>query len=183
VFETGSGLNSEGNTQGSLPAIQLIRVYSRNSRALRTETEAATMGDILYPEESYRIIGACFEVYNEKGCGLTEPIYQECLEIELDHRQIPFLAQPELLLEYRGRTLKHKFRPDFLCFGKIVLELKAVSELVDEHRSQVINYLHASKLRLGILVNFGGHPKLEYERFALTDGSRPFNAIPDNLTF
>ena len=126
------------------------------------------MGTILYPEESYRIVGACFEVYNEKGCGFLEPVYQECLEIELEHRQIPFVAQPELKLSYRERTLRQTYKPDFIVYDKIIVEIKAVSALCDEHRAQVLNYLHASRLKLGILVNFGQHPKLAYERFALT---------------
>lgn len=125
------------------------------------------MGEILFPEESYRILGACFQVYNEKGCGFTEAIYQECLEIELADQQIPFVAQPEIPLEYRGRPLQHRFRPDLLCFGTIIVELKAVSLLANEHRSQILNYLHGAELKLGILVNFGAHPKLHYERFVL----------------
>jgi len=126
------------------------------------------MGKILYPEESYRIVGACFEVYNEKGCGFLEPVYQECLEIELGHRRIPFVAQPELKLSYRGKTLRQTYKPDFIAYEKIIVEIKAVSALCDDHRAQVLNYLHASRLELGILVNFGQHPKLVYKRFALT---------------
>jgi GxxExxY protein len=120
--------------------------------------------EIIYKEESYRIIGACFEVYNEKGCGFTEPIYQECLEIELAMQQIVFEAQARLPLSYKGRPLVQRFQPDFICFGKIIVEIKAVSALTDEHRSQVLNYLNATGYRLGLLVNFGAHGKLEWER-------------------
>lgn len=120
--------------------------------------------ELLYPDESYRIVGACFEVYNEKGCGFVEPVYQECLEIELGLQGIPFGAQPQLVLHYKGRELEQVYRPDFICFEKIILELKAVSYLNDEHRAQVHNYLKATNLQLALLVNFGHSPRLEYER-------------------
>lgn len=119
---------------------------------------------LIYKEECFQVIGACFEVYNEKGCGFTEPIYQECLEIELGLRGIPFLAQASLPLTYKQRPLRQRFQPDFICLDKIILEIKAVSALVDEHRSQVLNYLNATGFRLGLLVNFGHHGRLEWER-------------------
>ena len=119
---------------------------------------------ILYKDESYRIMGACFEVYNEKGSGFVEPVYQECLEIELGLQGTPSQPQQQLELRYKGRLLKQKYIPDFLCYDKIVLEIKAVSALTDEHRAQVHNYLKATGYRLGLLVNFGHYPKLEYER-------------------
>ena len=126
------------------------------------------MSDVIYAEESYAIMGACFNVHNEKGCGFTEPIYQECLEIELQHLGVPFAAQPEFELTYRGKTLKHTFRPDFVCYGKIILEIKAVAKLADEHRAQVLNYLNATEFQLGLLVNFAAHPKLISERIPFT---------------
>jgi GxxExxY protein len=122
------------------------------------------MAEIVFKEEAYAIIGACFEVYNDKGCGFLEAVYQECLEIELGLRQIAFRPQAELLLSYKGRPLRQRYIPDFLCFGKIVVEIKAVSELADEHRAQVHNYLKATGFRLGLLVNFGHKSKLESER-------------------
>lgn len=125
---------------------------------------------IVFEKESYAIMGACFEVYKDKGCGLTEPIYQECLEIEFDHLRLPVVAQPQLPVTYRGRTLRHRFVPDFICFEQIVLEIKAVSKLTDEHRAQVLNYLHATGHQLGLLANFGHFPKVEYERIANTRG-------------
>jgi len=127
------------------------------------------MKDIIFKEESYAIIGACFEAYNEKGCGFLEPVYQECLHIELQHQRIPAIAKPALTLSYRGRTLLQTYQADFVCYGKIIVELKAVSALVDEHRAQLLNYLHATGFQLGLLVNFGHHPRLEYERIALTE--------------
>ena len=119
---------------------------------------------IVYKDESYAIMGACFEVYREKGCGFVEPVYQECLEIELEIQGMPFKPQEELVLTYNNRQLKQKYVPDFLCYDKIVLEIKAVDQLIDKHRAQVHNYLKATGCKLGLLVNFGGYPKVEYER-------------------
>ncbi len=124
--------------------------------------------DIVYKEEAYKIIGAGFEVYNEKGFGFHEPVYQECMELELGFQSIPFIPQKELSLEYKGHALKQKYIPDILCFGKIVVELKAVSALTDEHRGQVLNYLRATGMKLGLLINFGNPKKLEWERIVLT---------------
>jgi len=125
------------------------------------------MTEVLYRDESYQLMGACFEVYREKGSGFLEAVFQECLELELADQAIDFQAQPKLPLAYKGRPLPQTYSPDFLCFGKIILEIKAVSKLADEHRAQVHNYLRASELRLGLLVNFGHHPKVEYERIVL----------------
>jgi len=123
---------------------------------------------VLYPDESYQIMGACFEVHNRQGCGFLEGVYQECLAMELSHRNIPYVVQPELPLAYRGLRLKQTYQPDFICYGKIVVEIKAVGQLIDQHSAQVINYLHAGGFELGILVNFGAHPKLDSKRLALT---------------
>ncbi len=128
--------------------------------------------DLIYKEESYAVIGACFNVYNDMGCGFLEPVYQECMQIELEYKNISFIPQKKLELYYRDRKLKQTYQPDFICFDKIILELKAVSKLVDEHRSQVLNYLNATNIKLGLLVNFGHYPKLEYERIAFTRESR-----------
>ena len=125
--------------------------------------------DIIYKEESYKIIGTCMEVYNEKGFGFHEAVYQECMELELGFQNIPFQPQKELGLEYKGHPLKQKYIPDLICFEKVVVELKAVSALTDEHRGQVLNYLRATGMKLGILINFGNPKKLEYERIVLTD--------------
>jgi GxxExxY protein len=126
------------------------------------------MTEIVYKKESYAIIGACFAVYNEKGCGFLEPVYQECLDIEFEYQRIPAIAKPSLNLSYRGRILKQIYQQDYVCFGKIIVELKAVSALTDEHRAQLLNYLQATGFDLGLLVNFGHYPKLEYERIAKT---------------
>ena len=120
--------------------------------------------ELIYKDESYAILGACFTVYRDKGCGFLEAIYHECLEIELEFQRIPFLSKPPQTLQYRGRTLVQTFSPDFICYDKIIVEIKAVSELVDEHRAQLLNYLSATSCKLGLLVNFGHYPRLEYER-------------------
>ena len=123
--------------------------------------------EIVYKEESYAIMGACFEVYKEKGSGFLEAVYQECLEIEFGLQNIPAVPQPRLELSYKGRPLKQRYVPDFICHGRIVLELKAVTVLNDEHRAQVQNQLRATGHRLGLLVNFGHYPQIEYERIVL----------------
>lgn len=122
------------------------------------------MTDLKFAEESYRIRGAVFEVYREMGCGFLEAVYQECLAKELALQGIPFIAQRELLLEYKGETLVQTYKPDFICYDRIIIELKAVKELANEHRAQVHNYLKATGLELGLLVNFGHYPKAEIER-------------------
>ena len=131
------------------------------------------MTEIIYKSESYAIIGACFEVYNEKGSGFLEPVYQECLGIELEYQAIPAIAKPSLTLSYRGRLLAQTYQPDYVCFEKIIVELKAASTLTEEHRAQLLNYLHATGFELGLLVNFGHYPKLEYERIAKTQRIKP----------
>jgi GxxExxY protein len=130
-------------------------------------TRKEERAELIYKEESYAVIGACFAVYKDKGCGFHEPVYHECLEIELEFQGIPFLSKPPQTLQYRGRTMIQTFSPDFLCYEKVILEIKAVSVLVDEHRGQVLNYLSATGCKLGLLVNFGHYPKLEYERLLL----------------
>lgn len=119
---------------------------------------------IVHKDQSYTIMGACFEVYRELGCGFTEPVYQECLEIEFGLQSIPFRASQRLRLNYKRRRLKRTFVPDFVCYELVVVELKALSMLTNEHRAQLHNYLKATGLKLGLLVNFGHHPKVEYER-------------------
>ncbi len=133
--------------------------------------------DLIYKEEVYAIMGGCFAVSKDKGCGFLEPVYQECMEIEFDHLELPAVPKPSLDLSYRGRMLKHKYEPDFVCYGKIVLELKAVSQLVDEYRAQVLNYLNATGFKLGLLVNFGHHPMIEWELVVNTT-KQPHDAEP-----
>ena len=121
--------------------------------------------ELLYKEETYKIIGACFEVYNEKGSGFLEAVYQECLGIEFDIQGIPYVEQPKQMLEYNGRGLKQTYQPDFICFDKIIIQIKAVKHLTEEHRAQIINYLKSTGKCIGLLINFGQHPNLKHERF------------------
>lgn len=120
--------------------------------------------EIVHPDESYRIMGACFEVVNELGCGFLEAVYQECLALEFNDQSIPFVEQHELNLRYKTHRLKAVYIPDFICCEKIIVEIKALKELADIHRAQVHNYLKATRFKLGLLVNFGEHPKVVYER-------------------
>ncbi len=122
------------------------------------------MQELIYKYECYRVMGACFEVYKELGCGFLEPVYQESLEIELAIQEIPFRPQSRLKLNYKGRLLKQVYEPDFICWETIIVEIKAVTELADIHRAQLHNYLKATGHRLGLLVNFGDHPKIQWER-------------------
>ncbi len=130
-----------------------------NNKAIESVEEK-----IVFKEESFQIIGACFEVYNELGNGFLEAVYQEALALEFYDQLIPFVDQQLLRLKYKSRNLQTPYKPDFICFGKIILEIKAVRRLTDEHRSQVHNYLKATGFKLGLLVNFGQHPKVVNER-------------------
>jgi len=120
--------------------------------------------DVLFKEESYKIIGICFEVYNVMGSGFLEAIYQECLRKEFIIQKVPFLEKPRLEICYKEFKLEQAYEPDFLCHDEIILEIKAVRKLNEEHKAQVINYLKVTGKRLGLLVNFGCYPKLKYER-------------------
>jgi GxxExxY protein len=119
---------------------------------------------LVHQAETYAILGACFEVYREKGSGFGELVYQECLGLEFGLQSIPFRDQPELTLSYKGRMLEQFFKPDFICFELVIVELKALSALNNEHRAQVHNYLKATGMKVGLLVNFGHYPMLEHER-------------------
>ena len=113
------------------------------------------MEQYLYREECYKIIGAAMEVHQELGCGFKEAVYQEAFAKELSLRNIPFEREKTYPVYYKGELLNTDFRPDFVCFGKVIVEFKAVSDLIDEHYSQVLSYLRASGLQLGLLINFG----------------------------
>jgi GxxExxY protein len=122
---------------------------------------------ILFKEECYAIQGAIFEVYREMGCGFLEAVYQECLEREFFRKEIPFVSQQDLQLTYKGETLQQTYRPDLICYGQIIVELKAVKDISPEHKAQVINYLKATGMKIGLLVNFGTYPKASITRLAL----------------
>ena len=135
----------------------------RNTRKTQKEQEG-----YVFQEESYAIRGAIFEVYREMGCGFLEAVYQECLEREFRLSGIPFVAQPELSLSYKGASLTQTYVADFICYGKIIVEIKAVTGLSEVHRAQLHNYLRATGMKLGLLVNFGHHPKVTIERIVKT---------------
>jgi GxxExxY protein len=124
-------------------------------------------GHILYRDECYEIQGAVYEVYREMGCGFLEGVYQECLTKELSKRGIPFSAQQELKLYYKDEPLRQTYIPDFVCHDSIILEIKALATTNGEHKAQVLTYLKATGMRLGLLVNFGCHPKATVERIVL----------------
>jgi GxxExxY protein len=125
------------------------------------------MGRLIFEEETYAIRGAVFAVYKEMGCGFLEAVYQECLEKELMLRSIQYVAQRELALTYKGDRLVQTYKPDLICFDKIIVELKALRDLGSEHKAQLLNYLKASGLELGLLINFGSHPTVQIERIVL----------------
>lgn len=120
-----------------------------------------------YPDESYKINGAAMKVYNTLGSGFLEAVYQEALEIEFKKQGIPYEREKELKIYYDGVELSQTYRADFVCYDKIIVELKAISELDDANRSQVYNYLKATGYKLGILLNFGHYNGLERERKVL----------------
>lgn len=122
---------------------------------------------IVFKEESYKIIGAAFEVYNTLGPGFLEAVYQECLELEFQKRGIPYEREKEIVIKYNGYKLKQTYKADFICYDQIIVELKAVSEIIDSHRAQVSNYLRATNMKLGILLNFGCPDELEQYRILL----------------
>ena len=127
-------------------------------------------GEVNYLKaESYRMLGAAFEVYNDRGHGLSEEIYQECMEIELELQGIPFRAKQELACFYKGRELKKRYVPDLLVFGEILAELKSVSQLLPEHEAQLVNYMRITKRPLGYLINFGKKGGVDYRRFILSE--------------
>jgi GxxExxY protein len=117
--------------------------------------------------QTYAIIGACMAVHNELGPGFLEAVYQEALAIEFTRRNIPFVREKPLLIFYAGQQLAIRYDSDFYCFDSIILELKALAELISKHHAQVINYLKATRCERGLLVNFGA-PRLEYKRFVLS---------------
>ncbi len=124
------------------------------------------MSEPIFKEESYRIVGQCMEVHRELGKGHDEIIYKDALEYEFRHAQISFVREKQYLIQYKTIILPHKYFADFVVFEKILLEAKAVEKLTDAHVKQVLNYLAASKLKLGFLVNFG-EESLAWKRIVL----------------
>jgi GxxExxY protein len=123
----------------------------------------------IYKAEGYRLMGAAFEVYNDRGYGMAEEVYQESLEIEMELRGIPFQAKQELVCYYKGRILKKHYIPDLCAFNCLVVELKAVTQLISDHEAQLINYLRLSRQPVGYLINFGHKDTLEWKRLIISD--------------
>ncbi|MDR3161657.1 MAG: GxxExxY protein [Spirochaetaceae bacterium] len=120
--------------------------------------------ELLYKDECYRIRKCAFEVNRKLGIGFLEAVYQEAMEIELRKANIPFESQKSLPIRYDECFLKQCYRADFVCFEKIIVEIKAVTKIGQEHKAQIFNYLSASGLKLGILINFHAFPKAEIIR-------------------
>ncbi len=121
---------------------------------------------LLYKEECYKIVGACMEVHNTLGCGFLESVYHDALTIEFGNREIPFVSEKVFEVTYKGALLSPTYKADFVCYDSIIVELKALTLLTSDHASQIMNYLKASHLKLGLLINFGTH-SLQYQRFVL----------------
>ena len=126
------------------------------------------MAELIYKDEVYDIIGAAMEVCNRLGPGFLEPVYQEALAIEMTHRAIPLKEQAEIKIIYHGQPLKKTYIADYLCYDKIIVEIKAISSLTSREEAQTINYLKATEHRVGVLINFGAHPSLEWKRIVFT---------------
>jgi len=120
---------------------------------------------LIYPEECFAIRGAIYEVYREMGNGFREEVYQQCLEKEFAARGIPFDSKKELRVFYKGEPIEKTYIPDFFCYGKIIVEIKAVNALAKEHQVQLLNYLRLTKSKLGLLVNFASYPKVTVEQY------------------
>jgi GxxExxY protein len=121
------------------------------------------MTELLYKDESFKIIGLCMDIHNNLGAGFMEIVYKDALEYELNKANIPFQREKEYSVNYKGIILPHKFYADFVVFNKIILEIKAVSRIEEDFVAQALNYLSISKNRLALIVNFG-ELKLEYKR-------------------
>jgi GxxExxY protein len=138
------------------------------------------MNQNIYKDEGYRMMGAAFEVYNDRGYGMAEEIYQESLEIELELRRILFRPKPELCCFYKGRELKRRYVPDIFVFNCLLVELKAVTELTTEHEAQLINYLRITRQPVGYLINFGHKGNLEWKRLIFSEFILPSAPISAN---
>ena len=123
--------------------------------------------DLMFENETFAIRGAIYEVYKTLGAGFLAGVYQEALELELQERGIPYKAQSEITIAYKGTQLRQTYRADIICFDSIILELKAVKQLLPEHHAQLQNYLRATRMKLGLLVNFCHYPGVETQRIAL----------------
>ena len=125
--------------------------------------------DLLYKDEVYKIIGAAIEVHKELGPGFLESVYEEAIVIESKKREIPYKTQVKIPIYYKGQKLKKEFIADYIGYGKIIVELKCIPKLTKVDEAQIINYLKATQMKVGLLINFGSHGKLEWRRFIRTE--------------
>jgi GxxExxY protein len=125
------------------------------------------MAELILKEEVYQIVGAAMDVYYTLGRGFLEPVYQEALEIELARRNIPFEPQRWLTIEYKGQKLQKEYKADFICFGQIIIEVKACEGLTGRDEGQLINYMKATHMHVGLLINFCSQAKLEWKRYVI----------------
>lgn len=125
------------------------------------------MTKLVLADEVYEVVGAAMEVYWQLGRGFLEPIYQEAFEIELSRRRIPFDSKRELTITYKDQPLEKKYVPDAVCFDQIVVELKALERLSSVEQSQLLNYLKMTKMKVGLLINFGSRVRLEWKRYVM----------------
>jgi len=125
------------------------------------------MKEIIFKEEVYAIVGAAMDVYWELGRGFLEPVYQEALGIEFGRRRIPFDPEEEIVIFYKGEALKKKYAADFICYGKIIIELKALEGLCGRDVGQLLNYMKATRFNVGLLINFGSPVRLEWRRYVI----------------
>ena len=121
--------------------------------------------ELILKDEVYSIVGSAIEVHRVLGSGFLEPVYQEAMEIESTVRQLPFSAQPILKIHYKEHSLKKVYVPDFIFYEQVIVEIKALDRLSGREESQILNYLKVTGYKVGVLINFGSHPKLEWKRF------------------
>jgi GxxExxY protein len=137
--------------------------------------------ELIYKDEVYAIIGAAMDVYNDLGSGFLEAVYQEAMEIETVSRKIPTLPEQKLYIEYKGIPLKKFYEADLICYGKIIVEIKAIEKLTSREEAQILNYLKATGMQVGILINFGAHNNLEWKRLVFSQNKQPRAYHPVNV--
>ena len=125
------------------------------------------MNELIFKEEVYRVVGAALEVYNELGSGFLESVYQEAIELELASANIPFQSQVPLRIKYKDQVLKKQFIADLICFGAVLVELRAIDQITKREEAQILNYLRATGLRVAVVINIGDPGRLDWKRLIL----------------
>ncbi|MGQ0542045.1 MAG: GxxExxY protein [Blastocatellia bacterium] len=149
---------------------------------MRDIDELGSNNRLVFQDESYAIIGAAMDVYYKLGCGFLEPVYQEALAYEFGLREIPYVGQTDLSIKYKDYILKKRHRADFVCYGKIIVEIKAVVSLTPIDWAQLLNYMKASQFRVGLLFNFGSAGRLEQKRMIIKISFRAFRKKTTEVT-